>query len=294
VVTLFRPDPLDRLQAMIARLALEEGRSSAGEDICVYRLSSCTPIRKGASFGVVLGVVVQGEKHVRIDGHELVVDRERMLVITRDIEYDDLAVVGSEARPFLGLSIAFSSERVANALLSLADAGGPSTGESVPAFALPIDPDLVDAIERLLRAQVDPLDRRLIAPLVRDEILVRLLRTDAAATVRAGVGPAQDATRILDAMQFIRAHHKNKLTVEELARKVAMSASHFAHRFTAVARMSPMRYVREVRLDRARSLLGEHGARASEVASRVGFESPAHFAREFKRRFGVSPSRYRS
>jgi AraC-like DNA-binding protein len=52
-----------------------------------------------------------------------------------------------------------------------------------------------------------------------------------------------------------------------------------------------MRYVREARLDHARRLLLEAGNRVSDVALEVGFESPAHFTREFKRRFGVAPSR---
>jgi len=81
-------------------------------------------------------------------------------------------------------------------------------------------------------------------------------------------------------------------SVDSIARQVAMSTSHFAHRFRVVARMSPMRFVKEVRLDAARALLLCKGARASEVALRVGYESPAHFARDFKRRFGASPARY--
>lgn len=52
-----------------------------------------------------------------------------------------------------------------------------------------------------------------------------------------------------------------------------------------------MRYLREARLDRARALLLENGTRVGEVALEVGFESPAHFTREYKRRFGTSPSR---
>ena len=70
-----------------------------------------------------------------------------------------------------------------------------------------------------------------------------------------------------------------------------MSPSHFAHRFRAIARVSPMRYLRDVRLDAARTRLLGNGVRVSEVAIEVGFESPAHFTREFKRRFGVSPSK---
>jgi len=51
--------------------------------------------------------------------------------------------------------------------------------------------------------------------------------------------------------------------------------------------------VREVRLERAKTLLGEQGTRPSEVAQAVGFESVAHFTRQFKRRYGAPPSRYR-
>ena len=47
-------------------------------------------------------------------------------------------------------------------------------------------------------------------------------------------------------------------------------------------------------LDEARALLVRGGLRASEVAIRVGFDSPEHFAREFKRRFGVSATEYQS
>jgi AraC-like DNA-binding protein len=187
----------------------------------------------------------------------------------------------------------FRPERVAHALLALGEPGASSEPERRCAFSLALDPRIVDALERLVRTLDDPVDSKLIAPLVIDELLFRLLRSDAATTVRQGVGPAQDATHVIDAMQFIRANYAKKLTVARLARSVAMSTSHFAHRFTAVVRMSPMRYVREVRLELARTLLGEPGARASDVAARVGFESAAHFAREFKRRYGTPPSRYR-
>jgi AraC-like DNA-binding protein len=290
VVIALRPDPLDRVRARLLALAAPEAVTATRDpDLALYRFSRATPLVKAATFGVTLGVVAQGAKRVRIGDHELVVDPDHLLVITRDIPYDSLPCTP----PFVGLGVTFPPERVARALLALADAGGRVTAEPLPAFLLGLDANLADALERLLRTLDDPLDGKLIAPLVLDELLFRLLRSDAAAAVRGGVGPPQDATRILEAMQLIRTHHARKLTVGGLARSVAMSPSHFAHRFTAVARMSPMRYLREVRLERARSLLGEHGARAGEVASRVGFESAAHFTREFKRRFGSPPSQFR-
>jgi AraC-like DNA-binding protein len=158
-------------------------------------------------------------------------------------------------------------------------------------FALTRDAALTDTLARLVAAIPDPLERRVLAPLALDELLFRLLRSEAAAAVRRGVGHAADAPRILSTMQHIRKRYADKLTVSGLAKLAAMSPSHFAHRFSAVARLSPMRFLREVRLERARVLLATPGARVSEVAMEVGFESPAHFAREFKRRYGSPPSR---
>jgi AraC-like DNA-binding protein len=285
-------DPLDRLRALALDLAAEEGHTPLlFPDLCLYRFNAPTTFVKAATFGVTLGAVLQGAKRLRFGHRELTVDPARMVVVTRESAHEVSVVEATRSRPYLGLALCFGPERVARSLLALTEAGGKPTRESVPAFVLDWDAGITGAMERLLRALADPLDRRLLAPLVVDEILFRLLRSDAAAAVRGGVGRAADAQRILGAMQFIRDNHAEKLNVEQLARHTAMSPSHFAHRFRAVARVSPMRYLREVRLDAARARLLGNGSRVSEVAIEVGFESPAHFTREFKRRFGVSPSK---
>jgi len=287
--------PLDRVRDLVLGIATENGHVSILDpDLCIYRLSAPTTIHKAATFGVTLAVILQGTKRLRIADHELAVPAQKLLVFTREIDHTSIATSASPDQPFVAVSFCFSSERVARALLAVTQAGvlEARREEKVPVFVLACDEPMAAALERLLLTLDDPLDRKLLAPLVLDEILFRLLRSEAAAAVRSGVAPGADADRILESMQFIRDHHIEKLTVERLAKRSAMSPSHFAHRFRAVARVAPMRYVREVRLERARALLLGARARAGDVAIRVGFESPAHFAREFKRRYGLSPSRY--
>jgi AraC-like DNA-binding protein len=284
--------PLDRVRALALALARDEGHTPLlFPDLCLYRFHAPTTLVKAATFGVTLAAVLQGAKRLRFGDRQLTVDPARLVVVTRESEHEVSVLEASRREPYLGLALCFGPERVARALLALTEAGGTPARESVPAFELPWDAGITDALARLLGALADPLDRKLLAPLVIDEILFRLLRSDAAAAVRGGVGPAADARRILEVMRFIRENHAVKLNVLQLARHAAMSPSHFAHRFRAVARVSPMRYLREVRLDAARARLLGSGSRVSEVAVEVGFESPAHFTREFKRRFGVSPSK---
>jgi AraC-like DNA-binding protein len=285
-------DLLGRVRELAFQLAREDGHTPLPfPDLCLYRFSEPRSFVKAATFGVTLGVILQGTKRLRFGAHEMAVDSTRLLVVTRDTEHAAAVVGATRDRPYLGMFLCFGPERVARALLALAEAGGPTTRESVPAFLLEHNQGIADALERLLRSIADPLDRRLLAPLVAEEILYRLLRSDAAAAVRAGVGPGADAPRIMEAMQYMRQNHAEKLNVEQIARRTAMSPSHFAHRFRAIARVSPMRYLRDVRLDTARTRLLANDVRVSEVAIEVGFESPAHFTREFKRRFGVPPSR---
>ena len=64
------------------------------------------------------------------------------------------------------------------------------------------------------------------------------------------------------------------------------------HRFRAVARVSPMRYLKQLRMDQARAVLLAGGARISEAAAQVGYESASHFTRDFKAYFGVPPAEY--
>jgi AraC-like DNA-binding protein len=291
----FAGGPLDRVRDLVLRSQPPtDGRTVLhAPEIAICRYSASTTFRKAATFGVTLAVVLQGHKRLRIGQHdELRVDPERLLVITREAAQLSISIAPGERRPFVGMSLSFPPERVARALLELADAGAPTAAETMPAFVMAPDLGIADALERLVRTLDHPIERKLIAPLIVNEILYRLLVSGSAAAIRGAVAHAPDAARILTSMRFIEGHLADKLTVEQLARLAGMSTSHYAHRFSSVVRVSPMRFLREARLERARILLMESGTRANEVATRIGFDSPAHFTREFKRRFGVPPSHF--
>jgi AraC-like DNA-binding protein len=276
----------------IDRHAPDDGRGDAPyAALSVFRISSTTVIRKEPTFGVTLGIVAQGSKTVRVHGRTLEIDPSHYLVVTREMQYDATVQPESDLRPFLGVSLTFPPEVVAKSTLALADGGESRSSPPMPVFTARLDTAIAEPFSRLLRAVDDPVERRTLAPLAVEELVFRLLRSDAAAAMRGAIR-AGDARPITEAMRLMRMQAFRPLSVEAIARQVAMSPSHFAHRFRVIARMSPMRFVKEVRLDAARTLLLSEGARASDVALRVGYESPAHFARDFKRRFGAPPTRY--
>lgn len=68
-----------------------------------------------------------------------------------------------------------------------------------------------------------------------------------------------------------------------------MSVSAFHHNFKAVTSTSPLQYLKNYRLHKARMYMLHDGMKASAAAMRVGYESASQFSREFKRYFGLTP-----
>lgn len=69
-----------------------------------------------------------------------------------------------------------------------------------------------------------------------------------------------------------------------------MSPSALHHTFKEVTSVSPLQYLKQIRLHQARLLMLQDGMSAAEAAHRVGYGSPSQFSREFKRLFGAAPS----
>ena len=83
-------------------------------------------------------------------------------------------------------------------------------------------------------------------------------------------------------------------TAEDLARKVGLSRSAFADRFTALIGQPPMHYLASWRMHVAAHRLREGRAAIAQIAFDVGYESEAAFTRAFKRQFGAPPASWRA
>lgn len=108
-----------------------------------------------------------------------------------------------------------------------------------------------------------------------------------AARVLAG----RSATPLDDALAFIEAHFDEPVRLEQLAALSALSISHFVTAFRKRFGLSPYRYLCDLRIQRAQTLLLS-GMPGSVVAAEVGFFDQSHFGRHFKRCCGMTPSTY--
>lgn len=85
----------------------------------------------------------------------------------------------------------------------------------------------------------------------------------------------------------------NSLSLNQLAHLTGRSLSSFRRDFLAIYNMSPSRWIRQKRLEKARELLQSTTMTITDICYTLGFENIAHFSRLFKSHFQHSPSAYR-
>lgn len=92
---------------------------------------------------------------------------------------------------------------------------------------------------------------------------------------------------------FEKAFSQSELTLEDLCRQAGMGKTHLSGKFKALTAMSPMQFLRDFRLHKAKTMLGNHKLTIAEVAYSCGFNDAKYFSRQFAQTYGILPSQFR-
>jgi AraC-like DNA-binding protein len=156
----------------------------------------------------------------------------------------------------------------------------------------PLDVGLLDATVRLARLLDTPAEARFLAPLIKREIVYRLLIGAQGGRLGHIVAPGGATRRIATAVERIRRDFDQPLRTAALAQDLGMSVSGFHHHFKQVTAMSPIQFQKQLRLQEARRLILAEDLDAASAGFRVGYDDPSYFSREYKRLFGAPPLRH--
>ena len=100
------------------------------------------------------------------------------------------------------------------------------------------------------------------------------------------------AARLRQVRDYVQAHLRETIRLEELAALVFLSPYHFCRVFKRTTGLSPNQFVIQQRLERGVALLRGSGLNISQVAEAVGYASPPHFAQLLVRHTGRLPTDY--
>jgi AraC-like DNA-binding protein len=158
-------------------------------------------------------------------------------------------------------------------------------------FVGKLDEGMIDAVLRLARLLDTPKDIPILAPMLVRELHYRLLSGAHGAAIAQIAVAGSSTHRIAQAIRRMKSDLTLPIRVEALAATVNMSPSSFHQHFKAVTAMSPLQYLKRLRLTEARQIMLSEAADAASTAYRVGYESASQFSREYARMFGAPPIR---
>jgi len=116
-------------------------------------------------------------------------------------------------------------------------------------------------------------------------VLLKSLKTDYV--------PKDKQTIIQPAIQYISSHYQNvEITNDLLAQQCGISTIYFRKTFVSVSGISPIRYLHNFRIAKAKTILQSDYESIEQIAESVGYSSIYHFSKMFKQYTGVSPTEY--
>jgi AraC-like DNA-binding protein len=238
-----------------------------------------------------LCIVAQGAKTVIVGQEVYEYDASRMIVFSVALPVASQITQASHSEPYLALRLDLEPRKIADLVLKIYPRGLPPVQERRAVYVTPADVSIVNAATRLMECLSQPGDAELLAPLVVDEILIRLLRSPIGVRV-AQMGFAESSVhRVAKAISWLRANFSQPMKVEDLAGLVHMSVSSFHEHFKSVTSMSPLHYQKVLRLQEARRLMLSTMMDAGTASQRVGYLSASQFSREYSRFFGTAPTK---
>jgi len=281
-----------RLAGLIHAYTPHDGRFELRiPGVYAIRVSRVNPDLVHALQRPALCIVAQGAKSVLLGQEVYDYDASRMLVFSVDLPVAAQVTKATPSEPYLCFKLDLDPHKIAELVLKVYPHGLPRVPESRAVYVGQADMRIVSAATRLLELMAQPGEAELLAPLVVEEILIRLLRSPIGVRV-AQIGLAESNVHgVAKAVSWLRANFSQAMKVEELAKLAHMSLSSFHQHFKAVTSMSPLQFQKVLRLQEARRLMLSMMVDAGTASWRVGYQSASQFSREYGRFFGRAPTK---
>ena len=258
----------------------------------LYRVTDslrCAP----AVYEPTVIAIVNGAKEAILDGQKYVYDSSRYMCCSMSMPVEAGTPMASPDNPLLGVYISLDTRVMTELAIEMESAAGairrPPGGPLPQGFALARwDDAFTDALLRLLQLGDSPADTAILGDARLRELYYAVLKGDAGDSARRAFGVGNEIAR---AIEYLSSRLDEAVTIEDIAAQVGMSRAVFHRKFKQATTMSPIQFVKSMRLNSAAMKIAG-GMNVSTAAMEVGYVSSSQFSREFKRMYGQSPRQW--
>lgn len=284
----------EQIKDLIERHVPEAGLvNTALKNVQIFRVTEAMPCVP-AVYEPTVVAILSGTKEAVLDGVHHVYGDDKYLLCPMTLPVEAGTPLASEEDPLNGVVISLEPRIMRELTMEIETAVDhkrqPRDGTPSALALASWDRGFTLALLRLLELLDNPVDLAVLGKGRMRELCYAVLIGEAGAAARRAFGVGNEVGRTID---YLSNHLKEQVTIDDMADHVGMSRAVFHRRFKEATTMSPIQFVKSMRLNNAAMRIAE-GKTVSEAAWDVGYQSASQFSREFKRMYGQSPREWSS
>lgn len=254
----------------------------------LYKTTTFLP-RTPLTYDFCLVFVLQGKKIGYLANKKFEYDSKNYLVVPTTLPFE-CETIASKEEPYLCLLINIKKEIMYEIISSLSKEES-KTCKSVrmAVFQDSVTKDLENSVYRLLKILQSKEESKILGESILREIFYRIAIGENAHFLHKMFLENKMEAKMTRALRTIHNKYKEHLDVSTLAKNEDMSVSSFHTHFKKVTTLSPLQYIKKIRLNRAKDLLTRDNYQVNETAYEIGYESSSQFSKDFKSYYGYPP-----
>lgn len=236
-----------------------------------------------------IGFILNGSKQGIFGNQQFNYDPKNFLLVTVSTPLI-CKTIASKENPVYGIFLQSNASVVKEMVMEM---GGDAALPNVTTRGVEpvlINDDLKGAVLRLAKALVSPVDSKIIGESLMKEVIYRVLQSEHGRALFDAMSQDTPKNKIATVVDYIKQSYSERITVDHLANLSNMSSSHFHREFRTLMGTSPIQFIKQIRLSKARSLIVHEGKQVTVAADEVGYRNLSQFHRDFKVHFHVTPT----
>lgn len=283
----------DQIKHIIEDRTRKDGLTETGvAGVKLFRATQAVPCAPAVYEPSVIAIA-SGTKEAVLDGARYIYDSSQYMLCPMSMPVKAGTPAASPERPLYGVYISLNPRVMGELAIEMENASAAvllSNREPVSqAIRLAHwDDAFSDALLRLLQLGESETDTAVLGKVRLRELYYAILKGETGVFARQAFGAGNAIAR---SIAHVSSNLSDPISIDGMATRAGMSRAVFHRKFKQATTMSPIQFVKSMRLNNAAMRMTE-GMTVSEAAMDVGYVSASQFSREFKRVYGQSPRQW--
>jgi len=258
------------------------------EGINIYKVSNFME-RCPLTYDICLVIILQGKKIGYLPNKKFEYDKNNYLVVPITLPFE-CETFASFDEPVIGLSINIDKQMMIDIISSLSlDEKKESKSTEMGVFQGKVTSEIEDILYRLLKILQSKDESKILGESVLKELYYRIATGENAQFLHKMFLDNKQESKIVKSLKSIHDNFNKAIDIPTLAKQEGMSLSSYHRYFKDITSYTPLQYIKNIRLNKARDLIVNEKFQVNDTAYEVGYVSVSQFSRDFKSYFGHPP-----